>query len=894
MKAFLAISLLIFSIFSSKSVSAQEIEWQNAIGGSTNDQLWSLKATPDGGFICGGLSDSPLSGDKSEGSYGQQDYWVVKFDSIGNISWQNDFGGQLQDYFTFIDLTSDGGYICGGASTSMISGEKTVAPKGGWDYWIVKLDSGGAIQWQKVFGGSGDDNLECIRPTSDGGYICGGYSQSDSSFDKSENSLGTADYWIVKLDSVGNLEWENTIGGAAPDFCFSIEQTQDGGYVCGGTSGSDISVDKSENSIGVYDYWILKLSPIGVIELQNTIGGSSQDQLNELRQTDDNGFILAGLSISPISGDKKEDSQGSADCWIVKVDSSLIIQWENAIGGSGSDQAYSIQQTSDGGYISGGYSESSVSGDKNQNSFGDKDYWILKLDGNGHLLWQNTSGGSDRDEIRSVCEDNQGQFICGGWTWSGQTGNKTEPSQGGLDYWILKIKNRYNIITGIQYFDSNNNGIQDFGELGIPGKKIVETTTGNFVVSDQNGFYSLVVNDTGTFEVNPIVNAAYFNTLPVNHTATFNTLFNTDSLNDFALQATANFIDLCVSISPLTPFRSGMNASYLVNYFNYGNTTQSPTIIFYPDQYVDFLSSIPSANSITQDSVVFSIGPLVPFQSGQIVITVNVDAGLPIGTVINSGTSILPVINDVNPECNSMYWEVLTTGSYDPNDILVSKSTLYDYETVTPQFLEYIIRFQNTGNDTAFYVSVDNKIENQLDIGSFDLINASHPCQMEYQSMDSTLKFVFNNILLPDSNIKEPLSHGFIRYRIKPVSNLIAGDSLLNNATITFDYNAPVLTNTTVTEIILPSAVADALENSFELYPNPFSSEMTIEQRGGDQSNVLIELSNIYGQKVLNLYNGSIESANWRRKFDLSSLAKGIYILTIKGKQTTSQKLVKL
>jgi hypothetical protein len=239
------------------------------------------------------------------------------------------------------------------------------------DYWIVKIDKSGNILWQNTIGGS-DEMMHCIllRQTSDGGYILGGYSLSNISGDKTENRLGLYDYWMVKIDSIGNIQWQNTIGGNANDVLYSIQQTSDGGYILGGGSLSGISGDKIENNLGGYDFWIIKTDGLGNIQWQNTIGGSGVDVIFSIHQTIDGGYILGGSSSSSISGDKSENNWGGGDYWIVKTDSAGNIQWQNTIGGNNIDELHSIQQSQDGGYILGGSSYSNISGDKTEDSFG--------------------------------------------------------------------------------------------------------------------------------------------------------------------------------------------------------------------------------------------------------------------------------------------------------------------------------------------------------------------------------------------------------------------------------------------------------------------------------------------------------------------------------------------
>ena len=188
-------------------VSAQEIDWQKTIGGTEWDDVMSIGLTSDNGFILGGSSSSNISGDKTENNIGgpmTSDFWVVKLDSMGSIEWQNALGGTGSEGINSIQQTSDGGYICGGVSGSHASADKSQNCFGNWDYWLVKLDGSGNKQWDKTFGGSENDVLSSVKQTADGGYICGGWSESDYSGNKTEMSQGTWDYWVIKTDAPAN------------------------------------------------------------------------------------------------------------------------------------------------------------------------------------------------------------------------------------------------------------------------------------------------------------------------------------------------------------------------------------------------------------------------------------------------------------------------------------------------------------------------------------------------------------------------------------------------------------------------------------------------------------------------------------------------------------------
>jgi len=301
------------------------IEWQNTIGGAGNDDLYSLAQTTEGGYILGGRSNFPISGDKTEASDEYFDYWIVKIDSIGVVEWENTLGGNEYDYLYTTLAPDEGGCFIGGMSNSTISADKSSNGfSGSGDYWVLKLDSLGNIEWQNTFGGTSTEYLYSSDQTLDGGVILGGFSDSDISGNKNEINFGIHDYWVVKIDSDGEMQWQKTIGGSYNDLLRSIKQINTGAYILGGYSFSDISGIKADPNIGFEDYWILELDTLGNILWQKTIGGWLGDFLKGIDQTTDNGYILAGYSSSPVLGDKTEESLGANDYWVIKLSGDCI------------------------------------------------------------------------------------------------------------------------------------------------------------------------------------------------------------------------------------------------------------------------------------------------------------------------------------------------------------------------------------------------------------------------------------------------------------------------------------------------------------------------------------------------------------------------------------------
>ena len=355
--------------------------WEKSYGGTNAEVCSSIQNTKDGGYIFGGNSLSGASGNKSSTNYGSYDYWIMCLDSNGNKLWDNSFGGSGLDFLWSVQQNTNGGYILGGYSLSGVSGNKTTALFGSGfaDYWVVCVDSNGNKLWEGDFGGTSSETLYTAIPTHDGGYLLGGESSSGVSGNKTNINYGTSDYWLVKIDANGNKLWDKAFGGSADEHLYDLQQTTDDGFILAGSSASGVSGNKTTPNFGSQDFWIVRLDANGNILWQRSFGGSGDDRPNSICQTSDGGYAIGGYSSSGVSGTKTSPNFGNQDIWVVRLDSAGNEVWENSYGGNGLDEISEIHQTQDGGFIFGGISASGVSGNKTVSNFGSDDYWVIKL-----------------------------------------------------------------------------------------------------------------------------------------------------------------------------------------------------------------------------------------------------------------------------------------------------------------------------------------------------------------------------------------------------------------------------------------------------------------------------------------------------------------------------------
>lgn len=408
------------------------IEWQKTFGGSSYDGAYQIKQTSDNGYIVCGYSwsnDGDIKGHHgSNGWY--PDGYVMRLNANGDTLWTRSLGGTYDDYASSIIETDDGNFVVALHSEST-DGDIT-ANKGGWDYWIVKLSPAGSLIWQKSYGGTGSDYATSVVQAPDGNYVVAGYSGSTNG-DITGNK-GYDDFWIIKIsENDGTILWKKNYGGTNDDNAFSVSNTSDNGFIVAGyTWSNDIDVTINQ---GYEDFWVIKLDSAGNLQWQKSMGGDYYDEANFVIQTSDNGFILAGTTYSASGTGDVSVHLGGWDYWVVKLNSSgTQIEWEKTYGGTMNDLAWAIVQTADNGYMLSGFSESNDV-DVSANH-GNKDYWTAKLDNAGSIQWSSTFGGDSLDYCLGMIQTNDGGFALAGLTRS--FNEDVTLNKGEADIWLIK------------------------------------------------------------------------------------------------------------------------------------------------------------------------------------------------------------------------------------------------------------------------------------------------------------------------------------------------------------------------------------------------------------------------------------------------------------------------
>ena len=361
---------IIFLIFFSISIIQAQVDtlWTKTFGGNGYDCGQSVQQTTDEGFIITGYTESF--------GVGLDDVWLIKTNVSGDTLWTKTFGGGSEDIGYSVRQTLDGGFIITGYTLSFGAGM--------YDVWLIKTDASGDTLWTKTFGGTNDDFGIAVQQTSDEGYVIMGYTDLIGN--------GLYDIWLIKTDDTGDTLWTRTYGANEDEKGYSVQQTEDEGYILVGYTTSF--------GVGSADVWLIKTNSSGDTLWTKSFGGVYDEWGYSVQQTSDKGYIITGFTIS--------FGAGLYDVWLIKTNDAGDTLWTKTYGANGEEQGYCVQQTLDEGYI--------ITGFKRTLGINNTNIWLIKTDGSGNVLWTKTFGGSKNERGYSVQQTFDGGYIVTGFT----------------------------------------------------------------------------------------------------------------------------------------------------------------------------------------------------------------------------------------------------------------------------------------------------------------------------------------------------------------------------------------------------------------------------------------------------------------------------------------------
>jgi len=773
------------------------IKWTRAFGGTGKDHIHSVVALPDSGYIITGSSNSMNNDIITSDSY-YTDAFITRYDKSGMVKWTKAMGVNEDDALFDIIATSDSNFVACGTIRMPYQPQ---TQRGGEEGWLVKFNSMGDTLWTRKLGSVGLEIFYDIKETPDKGFIVNG--QTTAGGGDVTGYIPTGDYnwnmWIVKLDSLGNIQWQKCIAEPLLGYIGTgVDLTADGKIIVGGEI---LPENRPPDRMG----YVAKLDTNGVLLWSRKFNYLHLSYaVAEIIANPDSTSIIVGYAGTFWNDTLYFGGHGQTDAWITKLGNDGEVLWTKYFGGTYFDDARSIHRTASGNFLVAGRS---FSGDGNMTlHYGSQntgDALLMEIDPDGKLIWQHTIGGTGIDNFEGLTILASGDIVAVGNSSSNDW--DIHGAHGGESDGLIAKYGLANHIVGQVFVDKNNNGIKDLQDppfsngiiqIGNPGFiRATPLKDGKFTVNTDIGNYivSLNTSDTGYFEI-----------IPQADTVHFTEYIQRDTV-DFRLVSTNPVNDLRVELLPLSIPRPGFNSNYQIKYENKGTTDlMNAELKFVMDNRTQFLSSNPVHSLIKGDTIIWVLNQLNSFESGSIDFNLKIKPppDVQFGTILSFTALIEPLAGDTTPLNNITKLDQEARGSFDPND----KAELHNGR-ITPLMIEgkenlvYVIRFQNTGNDTAFNIYIRDTLDSKLDWASLEMISSSHNYELSI-TQGGRLEWQFNNILLPDSNVNEPASHGFISFRIKPKPDLQLSDTVKNNASIYFDFNLPVATNTVETSIV--------------------------------------------------------------------------------------------
>ena len=851
----LAALSMLFSTFT----GAQDFDWARSIGSLNTDAAISTAEDELGNLYLTGYFSSTADFDPGPGvlnltASGVNDIFVLKLNDQGELLWARQFGGNGSD--KGYDLSVDArGYalLCGTfsdtvdfdpgpATTQLIAAGSNAG-------FILKLDPDGRLDWVKQVNNSAINIETDLRGSV---YVSGSY-ENTVDFDPSDEvfeltSAGASDVYILKLDWKGSFVWARSIGGTQLETADGLSVDDAGTVYTMGTFRSDADFDPGPavfnmNSISFYsDLFVQKMDTEGHFIWAKQIGGSYFQFGNDIKTNALGDVLLTGTFSETTDFDPGPENYSLTatgyDIFVLSLSAEGNLNWAYQVVGQGNltDTGESLAVDLNGNvYVCGNFllTADFKFGPTNHYlvSAGSEDCFIMKLNSSGAFIWAFRVGGTGQDQCQSIFLDPHGNiYTVGSFSTTVDFNPFVEVSNlisnGASDIFIQKWSQNWNF-TGRLFSDANANGTQDTDELGWPNAIVYVPERDLATTTDSTGSFRIYSNIVGD-SVYVIKQRPYWTVTPAVAVAD-----TTETPLHFGI--TVPYApDLCLLAINTTPFRPGFMTEVVVQVVNTGTVPIDSALVELlivmenPPGPLEFVEAFPTVQVISSDDYAWKTGLLAPDEIMTFRLILRTPETMPLNTPLTLSTTIGPE-NDVYPDNNRSRFSTTVVASLDPNDKQVSPPDLLA-EQLDTSALQYVIRFQNTGNYPAEFVVIRDTLSADLDLATLQVYGASHPFTWRIYD-ERVLEFRFDPIFLPDSISDEPRSHGFTLFGIKARKGLVAGDSIANRAGIYFDYNEPVITPEAVFRVrqlthTQPNVYGSEIE--FGLSPNPVSRNAPI------------------------------------------------------------------
>ncbi len=854
---------------------------------------------------------------------------LVKLSPSGALVWLREIGEQ-NGYLTCNSVKTDAAgnvYGLGEFHSSVANATIDGAPVSGHQpninqMWVAKWSSSGAIQFARSVGYAIDSDVDPWRldVSATGELAVIGQFWREMVIgtdtlrqrDRRNNRYVRTGSFVARFSNAGAVQWVKQFHSVDTlAFAFVADMGSDSAgntYVngiYGGPSGAITGIGNVTFPTNHNTFWV-RLSPTGQVINTQTDTYITGGIAPMVVLPDGTSYASYPLTrpVRMASGDWLRPA-GAGSVFVFRYDPDGTTRWVHQIGGGDSLDLTTtsdrlLARAADGGVLVGGTTRGVITdgnvrlGLPAASRDTPSHAWAIALTADGKALWGQKMTSVEGELARQIHALPDGQAVLVAQTQAEFVGlgGLGVSAPGNLNYKIIsaRISQQYNTLTGAAYLDANADGVQNPSEGGFPGSLVVEVNPGAVpcAVPETTGRYDayvdLGVNFTASLPSPPPYYTVVTQGAPP---ATFSTYGNTAAGRSFALQPIANQRDVEVILTLISPARPGNLLNYQVQYRNVGTVAiTGGTVVLTPDARLVWQSSsspgIPGAGG----AQTWVYAGLQPGETRRLNVVYRLPATAVLGTVVSSTATLTPLTGDLDAANNTSVAERVVTGSFDPNDIEVNHLTLSTTQVAAGEWLEYTIRFQNHGTDTAFTVRLTDSLPAaRLRLATLRVMAASHYCNWGL-SPQGELTVQFPNILLPAQLTNQIASDGFVRFRVRPVTALVPGDVIPNQAEIHFDYNAPMATNTVLTAVAAPTglgAVTAATAGQAQVWPNPTSGALHVEVPRETTGTLTLTLLDALGRAARTEAVAVAAPGRTRAQLDVRGLPAGLYLLRGEG-----------